>query len=85
MVAKNRAKSTDRHKPKQGRQQKGDAAQTDISRNRAVSKNVRGAGAGRVRKTDQNFRVFRFIKHRFIIGFTNPGRRDTIWKLFQLQ
>ena len=34
---------------KQGRQQKGDAARTDIGRNRAVSNNVR---EGRVRKTE---------------------------------
>ena len=30
----------DRHRPKQGRQQKSDAARTDIGRNRAVSKKV---------------------------------------------
>ena len=54
---------------KQGRQQKGDAARTDISRNRAVSKKVTQHGQGRQQKRERegarmrenvrNFRVFR--------------------------
>ena len=66
---------------KQGRQQKGDAARTDISRNRAVSKKVTQHGQGRqqkrerrrerLRKTERNFRVFRYR--------VNMGKYRYIW------
>ena len=48
----------DRYTPKLGCQQKRDAAWTDITQNRVVSKNVREEE--QVRKTERNFRVFRF-------------------------
>ena len=60
-------RSTDRHTPKLGRQQKCDASRTDIAQNRAAGRLQKQSRQqkherreGRVQKTEQNFRVFRW-------------------------
>ena len=89
-------RSTDRHTPKLGRQQKCDASRTDIAQNRAAGRLQKQSRQqkherreGRVQKTEQNFRVFRWrVLKTFLFLFKgwvfymlfNPWSQKIYWK-----
>ena len=89
-------RSTDRHTPKLGRQQKCDASRTDIAQNRAAGRLQKQSRQqkherreGRVQKTEQNFRVFRWrvlktflflFKGWFFTCFLIPDPKKSIGK-----